>query len=76
MKIVVLLKRVPDTASKIAVSGDAIDPAGIEWVISPYDEIAVEQAFERRVHRRAVPPMGPIRHDAILGALTASTLRG
>jgi electron transfer flavoprotein beta subunit len=46
MKIVVLMKRVPDTASKIAVSGAAIDPAGIEWVISPYDEIAVEKAIQ------------------------------
>ena len=46
MKIVVLLKRVPDTASKIAVAGNAIDPAGIEWVVSPYDEIAVEKAIQ------------------------------
>jgi len=46
MKILVLLKRVPDTASKIAVAGNAIDPAGIEWVVSPYDEIAVEMAIK------------------------------
>jgi len=46
MKIVVLLKRVPDTASKIGVAGNAIDPAGIEWVVSPYDEIAVEKAIQ------------------------------
>ena len=46
MKIIVLLKRVPDTASKIAVSGNAIDPAGIEWVVGPYDEIAVERAIQ------------------------------
>jgi len=46
MKIVVLMKRVPDTASRIAVAGNVIDPAGIEWVVSPYDEIAVEKAIQ------------------------------
>ncbi len=47
MKILVLLKRVPDTAAKIRVApdGQRIDPAGVEFVISPYDEIAVEQAI-------------------------------
>jgi electron transfer flavoprotein beta subunit len=48
MKILVLLKRVPDTASTIAVAADrpAIDPSGIAWVVSPYDEIAVEKAIQ------------------------------
>jgi electron transfer flavoprotein beta subunit len=48
MKILVLLKRVPDTASTIAVAADrpAIDPSGISWVVSPYDEIAVEKAIQ------------------------------
>lgn len=48
MNILVLLKRVPDTASKIKVAADgmAIDPAGVEFVINPYDEIAIEQAIQ------------------------------
>jgi electron transfer flavoprotein beta subunit len=47
MKILTLLKRVPDTAAKIRVAGDGkrIDPAGVEFVINPYDEIALEQAI-------------------------------
>jgi electron transfer flavoprotein beta subunit len=46
MKIAVCTKRVPDTAArvKIAASQVGIDHAGIEYVVSPYDEIAVEQA--------------------------------
>ena len=41
MNILVLLKRVPDTAAKLKVAADtgAIDPAGVEFVINPYDEI-------------------------------------
>lgn len=48
MDIVVLVKRVPDTAAKISVAADGagIDPAGIEWVMSPYDEIALERALQ------------------------------
>ncbi len=50
MKILVLLKRVPDTAAKVKVAGDGlhIDPQGVEFVINPYDEIAVEQAIQMK----------------------------
>jgi electron transfer flavoprotein beta subunit len=48
MKILVLLKRVPDTATKVKIAEDGmnIDPSGVEFVINPYDEIAVEQAIQ------------------------------
>ncbi len=46
MKIVVCVKRVPDTAVKIKIGSDrkSLDKTDIEYVISPYDEIAVEHA--------------------------------
>src|SRR3989338_2508887 len=41
------MKRVPDTAAKLRVgsSGKSIDPAGIEYVINPYDEYGIEEAL-------------------------------
>ena len=44
MKILVTIKQVPDTATqvKIAADGKTIDTAGITWIVSPYDEFAVE----------------------------------
>jgi electron transfer flavoprotein beta subunit len=47
MDLLVCLKRVPDSAAKIRVAADGkgIDPAGVEHVISPYDEIALECAI-------------------------------
>src|SRR5438067_13050135 len=47
MKIVVCIKRVPDTESRIKIGGDgtSIDPAGIKYIISPYDEFALEAAL-------------------------------
>jgi electron transfer flavoprotein beta subunit len=47
MDIIVCVKRVPATDStiKIATDGKSIDPTGVEFVLNPYDEIAVEQAL-------------------------------
>src|SRR6266850_9482 len=46
MKILVTIKQVPDTATqvKIAADGKTIDATGITWIVSPYDEFAVEEA--------------------------------
>jgi electron transfer flavoprotein beta subunit len=47
MKVAVCIKRVPDTTTKVRIGADgkSLDPAGVEWVIGPYDEIAVEAAL-------------------------------
>ena len=45
VKIYVCIKRVPDTEARIKVNGAGIDPAGIKFVISPYDEFALETAL-------------------------------
>ncbi len=47
MKAVVLLKRVPDTASIIKIAPDKknIDLTGLNFVINPYDEYALEGAI-------------------------------
>ncbi|HNR30035.1 MAG TPA: electron transfer flavoprotein subunit beta/FixA family protein [Candidatus Hydrogenedentes bacterium] len=48
MKIAVLIKRVPDTASvfKIGADGKSIDMTALKYVMSPYDEHAVEEAIK------------------------------
>lgn len=50
MKAFVCLKQVPDTETKIKIlpDGSGIDPAGIKWVLNPYDEFAVEEAIKFR----------------------------
>ncbi|MFC1814099.1 electron transfer flavoprotein subunit beta/FixA family protein [Thermodesulfobacteriota bacterium] len=47
MEIVVLLKQVPATESYIGISEDgvSIKTDDLKWVISPYDEFAVEEAL-------------------------------
>ena len=47
MKILVGVKHVPDTETKIRIApeGNDIVRDGIKYVLNPYDELAVEQAL-------------------------------
>lgn len=53
VKILVGIKRVPDTEARIRLTGDGrdVDLAGVKWIINPYDEFALEAAL---THRDAV----------------------
>ncbi len=48
MDILVLMKRVPDTETrvKVAADGKGLDPSGVQYITAPYDEIAVERAIQ------------------------------
>jgi electron transfer flavoprotein beta subunit len=48
MKIIVVIKRVPDTETQVRVGsgGKTIDPSGVVYVMNPYDEYAVEEAVQ------------------------------
>jgi electron transfer flavoprotein beta subunit len=48
MKIIVVIKRVPDTETQVrlAPGGKTIDPSGVVYVMNPYDEYAVEEAIQ------------------------------
>jgi electron transfer flavoprotein beta subunit len=44
---VVCIKQVADTETrvKVAADGKVLDPAGVTWILNPYDEFALEQAL-------------------------------
>lgn len=46
MNIVVCLKQTFDTEAKIVINGGKIDPTGVNLVINPYDEFAIEEALK------------------------------
>lgn len=50
MKIAVLIKQVPSSEAKIRVGGDgsSIDGDGVELVVNPYDEFAMEAALQAK----------------------------
>jgi electron transfer flavoprotein beta subunit len=72
MKIVVCVKQVPDTETrvKIAASGSAISEADVaNWIVSPYDEFAIEEALkvkEAKGGEVVVVTVGPDRAQAAL----------
>lgn len=50
MDVIVCVKRVPSTATRVVIGGDRrnIDPTGVEFLLNPYDEFAVEEALRQR----------------------------
>jgi electron transfer flavoprotein beta subunit len=48
MKIVCLVKEVPDTEAKIVVENGKVNESGIKFIVNPYDEYGIEQAIQIR----------------------------
>ncbi|MEW6061194.1 MAG: electron transfer flavoprotein subunit beta/FixA family protein [Bacteroidota bacterium] len=50
MKILVFVNHVPDTETKVKVGADgkSIDTAGVNYMLNPYDEFAVEEALRTK----------------------------
>ncbi len=76
MKIGVCIKQVPDTASKIRIQGEGagVQEENLKFVISPYDEYAVEEALRTKEKIEGsevvVISLGPKRaQEAIRSAL-------
>ena len=48
MDILVCISNVPDTTTKVKFSNDntSIDDAGVQWIINPWDELALTRAME------------------------------
>lgn len=53
MNIFVCIRQVPDTTTRIKLreDGDGIDETDIQWIISPHDELAIEEALRLRENR-------------------------
>ena len=57
VKIAVCLKRVPDTETrlKVAADGKSLDPAGVNFDVSPYDEFGIEEALRIKEAQGGTP---------------------
>ena len=80
MKLLVLVKQVPDTATQVKVCSDGrgIDATGITWIVSPYDEFAIEEALRIKEKRGAgdvaevvAVTLGPDRAKEVLRSCLA-----
>ncbi|MYE07610.1 MAG: electron transfer flavoprotein subunit beta/FixA family protein, partial [Oligoflexia bacterium] len=72
MNILVCIKQVPDTGIRIQLlkDGKGIDESGIEWIINPYDEFALEEALriKERIPNTTIQvlSLGPSRVEKAL----------
>ncbi len=76
MNIYVLVKQVPDTETRIKLSGSKVDETGIKWIVSPFDEQAIEGALkvkEKTGGTVTAVSMGP---DRVVDALRTALAMG
>ena len=69
MKILVILKQTFDTEEKIVIRDGQIQEDGVQYVINPYDEYAVEEAVKIKEAHGAevtVASVGPARVESAL----------
>ena len=71
MKIIVCVKQVPDTETRVRIApeGNGIVETDVNWIVSPYDELAIEEAL--RVKEKAggevvLVSLGPERAQSAL----------
>ncbi|WP_027416325.1 electron transfer flavoprotein subunit beta/FixA family protein [Aneurinibacillus terranovensis] len=69
MNILVLLKQTFDTEEKIVIQNGRINEEGVEFILNPYDEYAVEEAVKIKEDSGAeitVLTVGPARSESVL----------
>lgn len=71
MNVFVFVKRVPDTESKIRINRDkkCVEEQGLNFVLSPYDEYAVEEALRLRESQAAQVTVFSVGGDETLTIL-------
>jgi len=86
MKIIVCVKQVPDTETRIRIApaGNGIVETDVNWVVSPFDEFAIEEALqikERKGGEVILVGLGPervqtaLRYGLAMGADAAVHLK-
>ncbi len=86
MNVLVFVKQVPDTETRIQIKDGAVDVSSVKWVVNPYDEFAIEEALRIRERLAAgkvtVLSLGPdrvkeaVKYGLSLGADEGVWLKG
>lgn len=81
MNVLVFVKQVPDTETRIQIKDGQVDLSSVKWVANPYDEFAIEEALRIKERLGAgkvtAVSLGPDRvKDAIKYALSLGADEG
>ena len=64
MNIAVCIKQTPDTTTQIKIDNGSVVEDGIQWIVNPYDEFAIEEALkltEQHGGEVTIVSLGPAR---------------
>jgi electron transfer flavoprotein beta subunit len=75
MRILVCISNVPDTTTKVKFSNDqkSFDDSGVQWIINPWDELALTRAMELK--EDASNPVSSVTVVTVGAASVEPTLR-
>jgi len=86
LNLLVFVKQVPDTETRIQIQNGQVDTSSVKWIVNPYDEFAIEEALRIRERLGAgkvtVASLGPervkeaIKYGLSLGADEGVWLQG
>ncbi len=78
MKIAVCIKQVPDTETRIRVApdGKGILESDVNWIVSPYDEFAIEEALKIKEAKGGEVVLVSLGPDRVQSALRSGLAMG
>ena len=78
MKLVVCVKQVPDTETRIRIASDgaSIVETDVNWIVSPYDEFAIEEALRIKESKGGEVVLVSLGPDRVLTALRSGLAMG
>jgi len=78
MKIAVCIKQVPDTETRIRIAPDgrSIVESDVNWIVSPYDEFAIEEALKIKEAKGGEVVLVSLGPDRVQSALRSGLAMG
>ena len=78
MKIAVCIKQVPDTETRIRIApdGKGIVESDVNWIVSPYDEFAIEEALKIKEAKGGEVVLVSLGPDRVQSALRSGLAMG
>jgi electron transfer flavoprotein beta subunit len=78
MKIAVCIKQVPDTETRIRIApdGKSIVESDVNWIVSPYDEFAIEEALKIKEAKGGEVVLVSLGPDHVQSALRSGLAMG
>jgi electron transfer flavoprotein beta subunit len=76
VKIVVCVKQVPDTETRIRIADGKVAESDVNWIVSPYDEFALEEALKIKEAKGGEVVLLSLGPERVVSALRSGLAMG